>query len=294
MRTLRSEGIDISGVRSLPDELTGLVLRTCSAWREPDVYYYRAQSAFARSAGEVASISFQRGDCFFTTGVTLAVSEVARRAAIGLIREARLAGATVCLDANDRRKLWSEEDYRSVVSSVLPEIDLLFLSRTEAERLTQKQGLRAIGKALADQGAAEIVIKDGADGATYLHGSGPPLHQPAFSLGRIVDPIGAGDAFNAGFLAARAEGCSTEQCLETGTALGAMVCLTPGDWESLPDPEELARFLRRSTDLPMHNHFRTQKREKKPLSSVNQARLTHPPARYEPAIKREFSHGFRP
>ena len=251
IRTLRAEGIDVGGIRKAEGEVTGLLSRTCHAWREPDVFYHRSHSAFSRlasAAAEAASRALRPGDTLFTTGITPAVSAETRRATQRLIADARERGATVCLDANLRRKLWSEAEYRATLLPLLPQIEVLFLSLAEGEALTQESDPAAIIGRLFEAGASEIVIKDGAHGAHYHSRHCPPLHMPAFPLERVVDPIGAGDAFDAGFLAARARGEAPRKCLETGAALGALACLTPGDWESLPSPEDLERFLSRNTE----------------------------------------------
>ena len=55
----------------------------------------------------------------------------------------------------------------------------------------------------------------------------------------VVDPVGAGDAFVAGYLSALVENQSVAQCLRRGNRVGGAVCRVRGDWEGLPTPEEL-------------------------------------------------------
>ncbi|MFE2871472.1 PfkB family carbohydrate kinase, partial [Embleya sp. NPDC059259] len=59
-----------------------------------------------------------------------------------------------------------------------------------------------------------------------------------------VDPVGAGDAFAAGYLAELVEGATVAARLATAAAAGAFAVTVPGDWEGLPRRDEL-RLLRR-------------------------------------------------
>jgi 2-dehydro-3-deoxygluconokinase len=82
------------------------------------------------------------------------------------------------------------------------------------------------------------VLKLGALGALAL--SGDEVHRAAALPVAVADPVGAGDAFVAGYLSAVVEGASVPDRLRTGNACGAAVCAAPGDWEGLPTRAELA------------------------------------------------------
>jgi 2-dehydro-3-deoxygluconokinase len=87
----------------------------------------------------------------------------------------------------------------------------------------------------------EIVPKTGKRGSLVLVG-GKILCQPAFSAVE-VDPIGAGDAFDAGYLAGYLWGLTPEERLRTANAMGAFSVATLGDYEGLPDELELRNFI---------------------------------------------------
>lgn len=245
IRTLRAEMVDVGNVKIIPGEVTGLITRNCFPWREPDVFYHRQSSAFAEH-GEAAAeaVKFSAGDMFFTTGITIALGESSLRAVTRLVERARQAEVVVCIDVNYRRKLWDKIAFRQALHPLLCQIDILFLGREEGQILTGLSGPAAMAKWLLQQGAKEVIIKDGSKGAWHFTLGQAGLHGKPFSLRAIVDSIGAGDAFDAGFLGARVQGQTRSGCLRSGNALGALVCLTPGDWESLPTPKELQSFLR--------------------------------------------------
>ena len=109
--------------------------------------------------------------------------------------------------------------------------------------LTRRTSLPEVANWILQRGAAEVIVKDGSKGAWHFAPRQTRLHGKPFRLHMVVDPIGAGDAFDAGFLGARVEGQSGVDCLRSGNALGALVCLTPGDWESLPSRKEMQSFM---------------------------------------------------
>jgi 2-dehydro-3-deoxygluconokinase len=91
---------------------------------------------------------------------------------------------------------------------------------------------------LAALGPAEVVVKDGPRGCTAII-DGARFTRPALGV-RVVDPVGAGDAFVAGYLADRLAGAPADQRLRTAIAMGAFAVTVPGDCEGLPTRAELA------------------------------------------------------
>ena len=74
---------------------------------------------------------------------------------------------------------------------------------------------------------------------------------PAFQVERIVDSVGAGDAFNAGFIAARLLGLDEEEAARWGHGAAVHVLGVRGDWEGLPTRAELQAFLAGRSHGPM-------------------------------------------
>jgi 2-dehydro-3-deoxygluconokinase len=86
-----------------------------------------------------------------------------------------------------------------------------------------------------------VVLKLGKEGSLALV-DGHAIAGPAFSV-EEVDPVGAGDAFDAGYLAGHLWGLAPEERLRVANAMGALSVATLGDYEGLPDREELWAFL---------------------------------------------------
>jgi 2-dehydro-3-deoxygluconokinase len=85
------------------------------------------------------------------------------------------------------------------------------------------------------------VLKKGAEGSLALV-DGEILEHPAFEVAE-VDPVGAGDAFAAGYLAGHLWGLPAGERLRVANAMGALSVATLGDYEGLPDRDELRAFL---------------------------------------------------
>jgi 2-dehydro-3-deoxygluconokinase len=99
----------------------------------------------------------------------------------------------------------------------------------------------------AEKGPREVVLKLGKEGsAVFLEGRF--LDQTGFEVTE-VDPVGAGDAFDAGYLAGHLWDLGAEERLRVANALGAMSVATLGDYEGLPDGRELWDFLEGTEDL---------------------------------------------
>lgn len=249
LRTLRSERIDVSNVTPSRRAPTGLLVRNCFAWREPDVFNYRKDTAFLSESKVVAErVKFQPGDIFFTTGITLALGPQSREAGSLLMRHAHEKKVPVYFDANFRSKLWTREAFRECLTPLLSRIHTLFVGVEEGRILTGANKTADIAKKCLAAGVQEILIKDGAKGAWQYRKGQAPLHGKAFKV-TPLDTVGAGDAFNAGFLSARREKLSRPLTLRTANAMGAMACMGQGDWESMPTREELGSFLRGDTQV---------------------------------------------
>ena len=101
----------------------------------------------------------------------------------------------------------------------------------------------ALAAAVATLGPTTVVAKLGPQGALGLDSGATPVHVPALTVSAVVDPVGAGDAFCAGFIAGRLDGADLETALRMGNACGALAVAAIGDQAGLPDSAELGRLL---------------------------------------------------
>ncbi|MGA6161362.1 sugar kinase [Amycolatopsis magusensis] len=225
LRTLRAEGVDVSAVVRGP-EPTGLVLFEQRLPGVTRVEYHRAGSAAAGLRPEHVTL----GDgvrLLHLTGITPALGPGPRAA----VEAAAGTGAEVSLDVNLRTRLWPAAEAAGVLTPLARRAGIVIGSPEEIELVGGVESL-------LEAGVGEVVTKLGADGAAVSTADGEwtaPGHRVP-----VIDSIGAGDAFTAGYLSARLDGLGLEERLARGNACGAFAVASAGDWEGAPTRAELA------------------------------------------------------
>jgi len=251
VRKLRGEGVDVRHLAIDPDAQTGVMFRERRSLGPIDVVYHRAGSAGSRlSADDIdaaaAAGAFEEARWLHLTGITPALSPEARMATTRARELARAAGLTVSLDVNLRRRLWSDESARPVVRELASGVDVVFGSPDELAVLADADPAAdpaELSAAVHALGPSVVVAKLGADGALGFEAGGTVVRVAALPVATIIDPVGAGDAFCAGFIAGRLDGVDLETALRMGNACGAMAVAAAGDQAGLPDRAELGRVL---------------------------------------------------
>jgi sugar/nucleoside kinase (ribokinase family) len=143
----------------------------------------------------------------------------------GYLATARRHGATTSLDTND------DPAGRWDVRSLLSEVDLLLPNANEAMRLAGAATAIEAASVLASRGPV-VAVKDGAAGA-FCHSNGNVLHSRGIVVS-AVDAVGAGDSFDAGFVAAKLNGLSDQKALDVAAVCGALSTLSAGGTTSQP------------------------------------------------------------
>jgi 2-dehydro-3-deoxygluconokinase len=246
LHRIRAEGVDTSAVRRVPDRPTGLYLReeVAGATR---VYYYRCGSAASTLAPGALDPAILAGAAFLhLTGITGALSAECAEFLTWAATSAQAAGVRVSYDVNYRSRLWEPAAARAVSEAMLPHVDVLLVGDEEARALWGWDAGACLER-LPDAGPPEVVVKLGARGCAAAI-DGERLTAPGFPV-RQLDPIGAGDAFAAGYLAATLWGRSPLERLRTANAMGAFCVQNLGDYEGLPSRRELTAFLDQTVDL---------------------------------------------
>jgi len=247
-RLLRGEGVDVAHVHTSHEAPTAVMFKHRRAWAEPEVFYYRAGSACSRATAETFDPAMWRdARVIYLTGITPALSPGCLELIYCVLQDAQRCGIPVWLDPNYRRKLWSEEQASATLRAFLPHVEVILTGLAEGQMLTGEAEPKAMAAALRDAGARAVVLKMGAQGAYYLDHAVEEF-AAAFPIAQVIDPIGAGDGFAAGFLSATLDGLTPAECLQRGNAVGAIVNMTEGDWEGLPTRAELAQFLSQKTE----------------------------------------------
>ncbi|MDN4616334.1 sugar kinase [Leifsonia sp. F6_8S_P_1B] len=246
VREVRAEGVDVLAIVD-SGAPTGLMLKERPRPSSMRVLYYRAGSAGSRlSPADVPDGWIERADLLHLTGITALLSESAREALSVAIERARSAGATVAFDINYRSSLAAPALAGPWLRDLAERADVVFGGPEEFELLYPGTDGVAACERLLRSGPTEAVLKRGADGATTVLRTGA-VASPGFVVD-VVDTVGAGDAFVAGYLSALLEGADVEARLHRANVCGAMLCMTPGDWESSPTLREVEQFTASAGD----------------------------------------------
>src|SRR5262245_41026389 len=246
-RELAGHGVDCAYVQLTEGARVGVYFLEYGVPPRPvRVLYDRRDSAFARlTPTQVDWEPVRRARLVHLTGITPALGAAAR----SLVERAIGEASTVSFDVNYRATLWSPEEARTFIEPVLTRVRYLFIGQSEARTLfglsgTPGETLEALGR-LAPK--ATISLQQGEEGSTVLDGGRiiRPRLRPAV---QVVDPIGAGDAYAAGFLWAVLRGRDLQEAVDAGTAVAALKCSTWGDI-ALVSPQDVADVLAGGPDV---------------------------------------------
>ncbi|MGE3271313.1 MAG: sugar kinase [Chloroflexota bacterium] len=243
VHNVRGEGVDTSRVIVDPDAQTALYLKEISAVGDTTVYYYRRGSAASRMEPSDLDVAYLTGARWLhVTGITPALSESARQTVEQAIELARAAGLEVSFDPNLRLKLWTAEQAMSVMLPLIRRSTMLLGGMEELSVLLQVKTPDAAADWALEQGVSTVVVKLGADGALVATAD-ERRTIPPFVIPRVVDTVGAGDGFDAGFIAARLLGRDPWQAAELGNVVGAHALMVEGDYEGYPTLAEAEAFM---------------------------------------------------
>jgi sugar/nucleoside kinase (ribokinase family) len=154
----------------------------------------------------------------------------------GLFRAAKERGLTTSLDPG-----WDpEEKWDAGIAALYPWLDVLFVNQAEVSAMTGEAWWREAASALASR-VAILVVKRGPAGAIAFR-QGATWEHPGFAV-EAVDPTGAGDAFDAGFLFGWLAGWPTPESLLWGNACGALTVGLPGGSGAFASRAEVEAFI---------------------------------------------------
>lgn len=238
--TLRSEGVNVHDIVDT-DAGTGILVKHRRNSMLTEVEYFRSGSAGSRlRASDLDAELISNAKVLHVTGITPALSPTAREACFAAVEIAQAAGVTISFDLNMRWKLWDADEAAGVLRDLVRRANIVFASEAEAEIIVHGAHPAELANALRDLGPDEAVIKRGADGA-YALTADEELEAPKFTV-LENDPVGAGDAFCAGYVYGWVRGFTLEERLRLAAVCGASVVMVPGDWEGLPTQKDLASF----------------------------------------------------
>jgi 2-dehydro-3-deoxygluconokinase len=249
---LRRYGVDTQFIAKGGDRLGIYFLETGAAMRASQVIYDRAGAAIA----DVNADDFdwnkilEGADWFHTTGITPALSDKASVLAETALKAAKAKGITTSIDLNYRKKLWTREKAREVMTKLCQYVDVCIGNEEDADttlgfkaahtditkgelnldgykdvfrQMKEKFGFKFIASSLRESHSASdngwsALVYDGKDF----------YHTKKYNV-RIVDRVGSGDSFASGLIYGLVTGMSMPDAAEFGVAASALKHTIPGD-----------------------------------------------------------------
>ncbi len=246
-RHAMANGVDVSGIHWVPEEQgrAGIYFLEEGVDPRPSaVTYDRKDTAISRI--QPGTFDWPRllagAGALHVSGITLAISDSARVEAMEAVRVANAQGVLVSFDLNYRSKLWSESAARKAFVAIVPQVDVLFASRGGLRTFFAIEGSHedVLRTALERLGVAAVTItRKRAKGSMRLRlqslalGKSGLLAMSDWRDVEVVDRLGGGDAFAAGFLAGYLENpLGLTRAVTLAATASALKHTMPGDFLS--------------------------------------------------------------
>lgn len=240
-------GVDVRGVEVDSERPTGLYVKDTAPGGAGVLYYRRGSAASAMSAADAEKVWSRGPRLAHLSGITPALSARAAALVEHLLDRRSGDGALRSFDVNHRPALWTARRAAPVLLDLARRADVVFVGRDEAERLWGTPAAEDVRAALPE--VPTLVVKDAGHGATCFEGA-DTVFVPAPPVD-VVEEVGAGDAFAAGFLSGLLDGLPPELRLSLGHATAGEVLRSRGDTlDRLPDEVRRLRGTLSSESAP--------------------------------------------
>ncbi|MCF1592706.1 sugar kinase [Streptomyces muensis] len=241
--TVAAAGVDVSHVRTDPGRPTGLLVKDPGPAGTRVQYYRRGSAASALGPEALDGEPLRTAALLHLTGITPALSESCRRLVTrALTAEPGARPYAVSFDVNHRAALWPDGSASTVLRDLADLADIAFVGLDEAQALWGENLTPADVRAQLP-GPRVLVVKDGANAATAFSDEDEGVHCVPAPRTTVVEPVGAGDAFAAGFLAGLLRGSTMTYALRLGHITAASALRVTGDHGPLPDRREQEALL---------------------------------------------------
>lgn len=242
---LRGNGIDTSMVQFDDENPTGLLIKERFIKDQTNVHYYRSNSAASfMNPSIIQPDYFHNAKVLFITGITPALNASCEETIYKAIETAQSLGMKIVFDPNVRYKLIGDDidTYKKMLNNIANKSDYFIPGKKEIAFLTGNDDPEeSVNYYLNKNESLNIVIKLGAKGC-YFANAKNQFYVPGYKVEKVVDPIGAGDAFAAGLVSGLLEGKDIKHSLEQANLIGSILIQTNGDIEGFPFKKQLKEY----------------------------------------------------
>jgi 2-dehydro-3-deoxygluconokinase len=227
---LTREGVDTRWVRRDPQRPTGMMIKQPGA----GVRYYRSGSAASVLTPEdLAGVPLSAARALLVTGVTALIGPQPQAAGLALLSTAGSRRPLRIVDPNLRDGLWGSDRRAELVMPFVERCDLVLAGERElAELLGESNDPEVLARRVFACGPREVVVRAAA--IVGVLDSDGVWFELDVRRGAAIDPVGAGDAFNAGYIAVRLRGGTIEDAIRAGARCGAAVTTAISDTAAFP------------------------------------------------------------
>ena len=254
--TLRKYNVGTKHISRSGERVGIYFLETGSAMRASNVVYDRANSSISTAKADEFDFDaiFKDVDWFHFTGITPAVSDSAAKLTEEALKAAKKAGVTVSVDLNFRKKLWSSEKAKRIMTNLMQYVDVCIGNEEDAEKVLgfkpgntdvtagelELNGYVDIFNQMCDQFKFKYVISSLRESfsasnndwsACIMDGATREFyHSKKYHVTPIVDRVGGGDSFAAGLICGLCDKKDFKSALEFAVAASALKHTIPGDF----------------------------------------------------------------
>lgn len=231
---LTGEGVDCGLLLTHPSRVPGLYAIRTDAQGERSFTYWREQSAardvFALPEAPAALAEAGRARMLYLSGITLSLFDEAGRAQVAaLAQTVRAGGGEVVFDGNYRPRGWADAAAaRAAFAAIAPHVSIALPTFEDEAALYGDDDPLDSAARWHDAGARLVAVKMGDAGALLSVAGEPPRLVPCPERKSAIDTTGAGDSFNAAFLAALLVGADPKTAVRAGHRLAGAVVMHPG------------------------------------------------------------------
>jgi 2-dehydro-3-deoxygluconokinase len=233
--TLTADGVDTTSVARDPGRPTAVYFKDPTTTGTA-VYYYRTGSAASlMSPGELPGWTARSPRVVHLSGITPALSGSCRDLVRSIINERPFGRSLISFDVNHRASLWNGEAAAELLELARAS-DVVFVGRDEAESIWETTSAESVRDLMPEP--LYLIVKDSAQEAVSFTPEGV-FREPARTVD-VVDVVGAGDGFAAGWLSGMLQGTSQPVRLRMGHGVASRVVQSPTDSADLPLAAQLA------------------------------------------------------
>ena len=223
----RGDGVDVSGVSGLSDQVTGRSVRYRDNGDRDFVFNIKNSACGQLRWTRTTAARLSECEHLHVSGASLfspQIVEMIRKA----IETMKGSGGTISFDPNIRKEVTRDPKMRAALVAMLASCDIFLPSGEELTLLTEAKTHEAAIAEIMGRGVTAIVVKKGAEGSTYYDADGS-LDAPGYWVDE-VDPTGAGDCFGATFVTCHLQGRTVVECLDYANRHGRVQSPSGGRW----------------------------------------------------------------